>query len=128
MPKNDNGFVSSLDREVTQRGRERQVAALLEEMKVEDQLTELRLQRGLSQAQLAEAMGVKQPVVARIESGRARNLTLATIARTAASLGARVELRLVPITATRHTSRKRSRKAGNDAGLPIRRHKKAQIR
>jgi hypothetical protein len=39
---------------------------------------------------------VKQPLVARIESGGVKNLTLATIARTAAALGGRIELKIHP--------------------------------
>jgi len=41
-------------------------------------------------------MGVKQPLVARIESGGVKNLTLATIARTAAALGGRIQLKISP--------------------------------
>jgi len=86
-----------LDGEVRRRGRERQVAALLDEMQVEEQLAELRRKRGISQAKLAALLGVKQPLVARMEAGRVKNLTLGTIARTAAALGARVEVRLRPV-------------------------------
>jgi DNA-binding XRE family transcriptional regulator len=46
----------------------------------------LRLQRGMSQAQLAEAIGTQQPHIARIESGRA-DLRLDTCRRLAAALG-----------------------------------------
>jgi transcriptional regulator with XRE-family HTH domain len=93
-----------LDREISRRDREKDVAALVDEMMVEEQLADLRRKRGISQAKLAELMGVKQPLIARIESGRVKNLTLATIARTAATLGARVELRIAPS----HTAKKRS--------------------
>ena len=89
-------FVKWLDREVDRRGREKEVTALFNEMMVEEQLAELRRKRKISQAKLARMMGVKQPLIARIESGRVRNLTLATIARTAATLGATVEFRIKP--------------------------------
>jgi DNA-binding Xre family transcriptional regulator len=39
----------------------------------------LRLQRGLSQAQLAEAAETTQPYIARIEAGRAPNVTITTL-------------------------------------------------
>ncbi|MGH7813589.1 MAG: helix-turn-helix domain-containing protein [Candidatus Binataceae bacterium] len=96
-----------LDTEIGRRGREPEVAALVEEMMVEEQLADLRRIRGISQAKLARITGVKQPLIARIESGRVKNLTLATIARTAAGLGARVSLRIVPSRAG-----KRKRLAG----------------
>lgn len=45
----------------------------------------LRMRRGLSQAQLAEAIGTKQPHIARIESGNA-DLRLETCRKLAAAL------------------------------------------
>jgi ribosome-binding protein aMBF1 (putative translation factor) len=49
-------------------------------------LRTLRLQRGMSQAQLAEAIGTQQPYIARVESGSA-DLRLDTCRRLAAALG-----------------------------------------
>lgn len=43
---------------------------------------------------MADLMGVKQPLVARIESGGVKNLTLATIARTVAALGGKIQLKI----------------------------------
>src|SRR5438445_11257490 len=96
MAKREREFREWLDGEIARRGREREVSALVGEMMVEEQLAHLRRKRGISQARLAQLMGVKQPLIARLESGRVKNLTLATVARTAATLGARVELRIVP--------------------------------
>ena len=96
MAKGKENFIEWLDGEVERRGREKEVAALLNEMLVEEQLADLRRKRRISQAKLAKMMGVKQPLIARIESGRVKNLTLATIARTAATLGATVEFRIKP--------------------------------
>ena len=96
MAKRKKEFMAWLDGEIERRGREREVAALVDEMLVEEQLAELRRKRGISQARLAQLMGVQQPLIARMESGRVKNLTLSTIARMAATLGARVELRIVP--------------------------------
>jgi transcriptional regulator with XRE-family HTH domain len=104
MAKSD--FMGWLDRETARRGiDEKEIAALVEQMMVEDQLTELRLKRGISQAALADLMGVKQPLVARIESGGVKNLTLATIARTAAALGGRIQLTIRPMRRARRTVR-----------------------
>jgi DNA-binding Xre family transcriptional regulator len=100
MAKSD--FMDWLDRETARRGiDEKEIAALVDQMMVEDQLTALRLKRGISQAALADLMGVKQPLVARIESGGVKNLTLATIARTAAALGGRIQLKIRPVKGTR---------------------------
>jgi transcriptional regulator with XRE-family HTH domain len=49
-------------------------------------LRTLRLQRGMSQTQLAEAIGTQQPYIARIESGSA-DLRLETCRRLAAAMG-----------------------------------------
>jgi DNA-binding XRE family transcriptional regulator len=94
-PKKDE-FMGWLREEVRRRGGEEEVAALLDEMMLEDQLAALRKKRGVSQAQLAKIVGVSQPVIARIESGGVRNLTMGTIIRTASALGGSVEIRIKP--------------------------------
>ena len=43
---------------------------------------------------LADLVGVKQPVIARIESGKVRNLELKSVVRIATALGARVKILL----------------------------------
>jgi hypothetical protein len=48
-------------------------------------------------------MGVKQPLIGWIESGGVKNLTLATIARTAAALGGRIQLTIRPVKRARRT-------------------------
>ncbi len=101
-------FMEWLRTEVKRRGGEKEVAALLDEMMLEDQLADLRRKRGISQAKLAKLVGVSQPVIARIESGGVRNLTVGTIARTAAALGGRVEILIKP---NRRVSRKTRRTA-----------------
>jgi DNA-binding XRE family transcriptional regulator len=75
-------------------GLKRRVEALVEEMSIEQDLIALREERGLSQRALAGLVGVKQPVIARIESGKARNLELKTLVRIATALGARVKIQL----------------------------------
>ena len=75
-------------------GLKKRVDALVEQMSIEQDLIALRQERGLSQRALADLVGVKQPVIARIESGNARNLELKTVVRIAAALGARVRILL----------------------------------
>lgn len=53
-------------------------------------LAALRLARGLSQKQLAEAVGTSQPHIARIENGR-DNVLLATANQLATALGVSLE-------------------------------------
>ena len=76
----------------------------------------LRMQRGLTQQQLAQELGVKQPRIAQIES-TAANLQIDTIDRLAAVFGiepARLLQAEKPATSARRASRARSaaRKAG----------------
>jgi transcriptional regulator with XRE-family HTH domain len=95
-------------------GLKKRVDALVEAMSVEQDLIALRQERGLSQRELARLAHVKQPVIARIESGRARNLELKTIVRIAVALGARVRIRLErekAVTATRVSKRKFAKSA-----------------
>jgi transcriptional regulator with XRE-family HTH domain len=94
MAKNE--ALAWLDREAKRRGRVKEVEELFREMMVEEQLAELRRKRGISQRALAKLAGVSQPVIARMESGGVKNLTLATIARTAAALGGIVEIKIRP--------------------------------
>jgi transcriptional regulator with XRE-family HTH domain len=67
-----------------------------EALKPNDQVTRLRIERGLTQAELAECVGTKQPSIARLESGR-RDPSLDLLRRVATALGARLEIHLVPL-------------------------------
>lgn len=59
------------------------------------QIARLRLQRGLTQAQLAEMVGTRQPSIARLENGSSVP-SLSFLDRIAEALDARIELRVVP--------------------------------
>jgi len=59
------------------------------------QLARLRIGKGLSQAQLAELVGTKQPGIARLESGKTEP-KLSFLRRVAKALGYRIEIRFVP--------------------------------
>lgn len=65
------------------------------------QLARLRIQQGLTQKELAERAGTKQPSIARMESG-ASPASLDLLRRVAAALGACVEVRIVPASAGHH--------------------------
>ena len=68
------------------------VEAELARLRLEQDLVALRERRGVSQRALARRVGVSQPVIARIEAGRARNLELRTLMKIAAALDGEVEI------------------------------------
>jgi len=73
----------------------REYAALEPESQVARDVLALRLQRGLSQAELAAKAGTKQASVSRVE--RAETVpSLTLLKKLATALGARVEIHLVP--------------------------------
>jgi predicted XRE-type DNA-binding protein len=73
----------------------RQVEEALQEMKLEQDLVELREARGMSQQQLARTLGVSQPAVAKLESGKWKNLELRTLIRTVHALGGKVRIQIM---------------------------------
>jgi predicted XRE-type DNA-binding protein len=66
----------------------------LNELQLEQQLTALREARGLPQAQVAKLVGMTQPAIAKLESGRIKNLQVKTLVRVATALGARVTIEI----------------------------------
>lgn len=61
------------------------------------QVARLRILRGLTQAQLAELVGTRQPSIARLENGSSTP-SLSFLSRIAAVLNAKIELKLIPET------------------------------
>lgn len=59
------------------------------------QIARLRIEAGLTQAQLAELVGTKQPSIARLERGDSEP-SLAFLRRLAGALGVRLEINFVP--------------------------------
>ena len=66
------------------------------EREIARQVLGLRQARDWTQAQLAEALNTSQSVVARLESGSHRP-SLSTLDKICRALGARLEVRLVPM-------------------------------
>ncbi|MEJ7812456.1 MAG: helix-turn-helix transcriptional regulator [Gemmatimonadaceae bacterium] len=62
-------------------------------------LYDLRTARGLTQRQLAELVGTKQPVIARLEDADYEGHSLSMLSRIAAALHHRVSVEFVPLTA-----------------------------
>ncbi len=63
------------------------------------QIIELRIQRKMTQTQLAKKIGTRQPSIARLEA-RGATTDLNYLQRVAKALDARVEVRLVPLEAS----------------------------
>ncbi len=72
----------------------REYEALGEEFSLVEAMVQARLTQGLTQAQVAERLGVAQPAVARIESGK--NVSLKTLRRYAGALGCKLDVRFRP--------------------------------
>jgi transcriptional regulator with XRE-family HTH domain len=67
----------------------------MDEIRFGRQIRALRQRRGWRQQDLAEAAGVSQAMVSRIERGRFRQVRLEALERVAAAVGVRVELRIM---------------------------------
>lgn len=72
----------------------REVDELVNEMRLEQELTALREKRGLSQRQAARLLGTSQPYVAKLESGRVKNLGVNTLVKYASALGGTVTIKV----------------------------------
>ena len=59
------------------------------------QLACLRIEKGLTQEELAQRAGVRQPNIARLESGK-HQPTLELLRRVAAALGYKLDVRFIP--------------------------------
>lgn len=70
--------------------------AIADELEPAYQLARLRILHGLTQQQLAELVGTKQPSIARLESGTGEP-RISFLRKVAAALDSRVEIRIVPI-------------------------------
>jgi DNA-binding XRE family transcriptional regulator len=59
------------------------------------QVARLRMLRGLTQAQLAEMVGTRQPSIARLENGTSTP-SLSFLTKIVEALGAKIEFKLIP--------------------------------
>ena len=72
----------------------RRVDEIVNEMKIEQELVALREKRGISQRAAARLIGASQPYVAKLESGRIKNLGVKTLVKYATALGGKVTLKI----------------------------------
>lgn len=91
---------------------------LEDEYEVAKQVIRYRLNRNLTQAQLAKLVGTSQPAIARLESGNHRNLTLGFLSRVARALEMRSEMRFRPL---RGRQPRRAGRSQSSRRKPIRR-------
>jgi len=85
-----------------------QVEEELAAINVAQDLVALRESRGLSQAQLADRLGITQSAIAQLESARPKNVELRTLVRVATALGAHVDVSIRPRRQTAWKSRQRA--------------------
>ena len=71
--------------------------AAAEELEPGYQVARLRMLRGLTQAQLADMVGTRQPSIARLENGSSTP-SLSFLSKIAEALGAKIEFKLIPDT------------------------------
>ena len=79
----------------TEQQKDPEFVAAANELEPGYQIARLRIQRGLTQAQLAEMVGTRQPSIARLENGNSIP-SLSFLRRIADALDAKIELRFVP--------------------------------
>jgi transcriptional regulator with XRE-family HTH domain len=90
-------------------GALQRVEEIEEELRLAAGLTKLREKAGLSQRELADRVGVRQPRIAAIE--RSRNVTFDVLERYVAALGGRIELTVlqggkrIPLISARRAAR-----------------------
>jgi predicted XRE-type DNA-binding protein len=90
----------------------RRVDALVNEMKIEQELVALREKRGISQRAAAKLIGASQPYVAKLESGRIKNLGIRTLIKYATALGGKLTLKIDTANSGSKPSHRVLRKAG----------------
>jgi predicted transcriptional regulator len=73
-------------------GLREEVEAEVAELELAMGLVKLREDRGVSQAQLARMLDVSQPAIAKLESGRSKEVKVSTLMRYAKALGGKVKV------------------------------------
>ncbi|HUO05227.1 MAG TPA: helix-turn-helix domain-containing protein [Candidatus Binataceae bacterium] len=90
-------FGEWLDDKIEEWNLREEVQEEVNRLMLQQKIAERRRRLGISQKELARRTGVSQPMVAKFESGRFKNITLHTLVRTARALGAGVKIDLFPL-------------------------------
>ena len=85
-----------------------QVEEELAAINVAQDLVALRESRGLSQAQLADRLGITQSAIAQLESAQPKNVELRTLVRVATAVGGHVDVSIRPRQQIERRSRRRA--------------------
>lgn len=111
-----NSTVASIDRRTKEdRDFAAAVEAEMQAMRIEQELVALRHASGLSQRQLAAKLGVKQPVIAKLEAGKTRNIGLQTLVRAVKAMNGRIQVSITPAKERRARGRRRQNAAARPA-------------
>jgi len=77
--------------------RDPEMLAIAEDYRIAQMIYDARQEAGLTQNQLAEAVGTTQSVISQLENADYRGHSLSMLRRIAAALNRRVEIRLAPV-------------------------------
>ena len=81
--------------------RDPEMLKISEDFRVAQMIYDARTEAGLTQKQLAKAVGTTQSVISQLESAEYQGHSLSMLQRIAEALHRRVEIRLVPTSAAR---------------------------
>jgi DNA-binding XRE family transcriptional regulator len=97
--KSENPFGDRLEDKIDEWGLREAVEEEVNRLMLQQKIAERRKRLGISQSELAKRTGVSQPMIAKFESGRFKNITIHTLVRAAHALGAGVKIDLIPLRA-----------------------------
>lgn len=101
MEKHKPDLVEYLEKRFIKTPRQRRsYEKVRKDAEIASKIYELRQQAGLTQKQLAKLIGTKQPVISRLEEADYRGHSLEMLRRIAAALHCRLEVNIVPDTAS----------------------------
>lgn len=77
---------------------------IFEDLRVAQMIYDARSEAGLTQKELAKAVGTSQSVISQLESAEYKGHSLTMLARIAKALNKRVEVRLIPLGPTQRSA------------------------
>jgi transcriptional regulator with XRE-family HTH domain len=125
--KSEKPFGDWLENKIDEWGLREAVEEEVGRLMLQQKITERRKRLGISQSELAKRTGVSQPMIAKFESGRFKNITIHTLVRAAHALGAGVKIDLVPLRANPRRAAVR-RGAGRKPEVKLKRADRSQAR
>jgi len=124
--KSEKPFRAWLEEKIDEWGLREAVEEEVNRLMLQQKIAERRKRLGISQSELAKRTGVSQPMIAKFESGRFKNITIHTLVRAARALDAAVKIDLVALpehprglAVRRRTGRKPTAKGRGADRAPI---------